>query len=79
MSERTTVKGSAQSSRRRFLQTGAALAGGSAVGTYAPAQAQAHENLPPNVPEWMKAPGAPTGDQPNGAPSHFEKGVVKNI
>ena len=27
----------------------------------------------------MKAPGAPTGDQPYGAPSLYEKGVVKNI
>jgi sulfane dehydrogenase subunit SoxC len=80
---RVTDKPAAQSSRRRFLQAGAALAGGSAVGalggTDTPAQAQVSENLPPNVPEWMKAPGAPTGDQPYGAPSPYEKGVVKNL
>ena len=52
---------------------------GALGGTDAPAQAQANENLPPNVPEWMKAPGAPTGDQPYGAPSPYEKGVVKNV
>src|SRR5512133_1521713 len=71
-SMRITDKPAAQSSRRRFLQAGAALAGGSAVGalggTDTPAQAQVSENLPPNVPEWMKAPGAPTGDQLYGAP-----------
>ena len=79
----TFDKSAARSSRRRFLQAGAALAGGSAVGalggTEAPAQALANENLPPNVPEWMKAPGAPMGDQPYGTPSPYEKGVVKNI
>lgn len=73
----------AQSSRRYFLQTGAALAAGSAVGalsgTDALAQAQASENLPPNVPEWMKVPGAPMGEQPYGTPSPYEKGVIKNI
>jgi sulfane dehydrogenase subunit SoxC len=80
---RITDKPAARSSRRRFLQAGAVLAGGSAVGalggTDTPAQAQVSENLPPNVPEWMKAPGAPTGDQLYGAPSPYEKGVVKNV
>jgi sulfane dehydrogenase subunit SoxC len=80
---RVTDKPPARSSRRRFLRAGAALAGGSAVGALggpdALAQALANENLPPNVPEWMKAPGAPTGDQLYGAPSPYEKGVVKNI
>ncbi|MFL6837836.1 MAG: molybdopterin-dependent oxidoreductase, partial [Bradyrhizobium sp.] len=75
-------KPAARSSRRRFLQAGAALAGGSAVGalggTDALAQARATENLPPNVPEWMKTPGAPMGDQPYGTPSPYEKSVVKN-
>jgi sulfane dehydrogenase subunit SoxC len=35
--------------------------------------------VPPNVPEWMKAPGDPMGSQPYGTPSPFEKNVVKNI
>jgi sulfane dehydrogenase subunit SoxC len=78
-----TDKPAAQRSRRNFLQAGAVLAGGSAVGalggTNALAQAPGGENLPPNVPEWMKTPGAPMGDQPYGTPSPFEKGVVKNI
>jgi sulfane dehydrogenase subunit SoxC len=79
----TVEKAAAQPSRRHLLQTGGALAAGSAVGalggTDALAQAQAGENLPPNVPEWMKTPGAPMGDQPYGTPSPYEKGIVKNI
>jgi sulfane dehydrogenase subunit SoxC len=37
------------------------------------------DNLPPNVPEWMKTPGDPMGSQLYGTPSSFEKGVGKNI
>jgi sulfane dehydrogenase subunit SoxC len=37
------------------------------------------QNLPPNVPEWMKVPGDPMGSQLYGTPSSFEKPVVKNI
>ncbi|MBR0751699.1 sulfite dehydrogenase [Bradyrhizobium jicamae] len=81
MSEQTTDKRVREASRRHFLQAGAALAGGSAVaglgGTTALADNGA--NLPPNVPEWMKTPGDPMGSQPYGAPSAYEKGVVKNI
>ncbi|MDH2384833.1 sulfite dehydrogenase [Bradyrhizobium sp. CER78] len=44
-----------------------------------PALAEQENNLPPNVPEWMKAPGDPMGSQPYGTPSVHEKGVVKNI
>jgi sulfane dehydrogenase subunit SoxC len=36
-------------------------------------------NLPPNVPEWMKTPGAPVGGQRYGLPSPFEKAVVRNV
>jgi sulfane dehydrogenase subunit SoxC len=84
MSE-ATGKTSRKASRRHFLQASAALAGGSAIaglnGTGALAEQASSEagNLPPNVPEWMKAPGDPMGSQPYGAPSPFEKGVVKNI
>ncbi|MGN1290309.1 MAG: sulfite dehydrogenase, partial [Bradyrhizobium sp.] len=62
-------------------QAGAALAGGSAMAGVAgsPALAEQGNNLPPNVPEWMKAPGDPMGSQPYGTPSVHEKGVVKNI
>lgn len=69
---------SVRSSRRRFLQGSSAMAGGLVLGAGGSASAQT-ENLPPNVPEWMKAPGDPMGSQPYGAPSPFEKGVVKNI
>ncbi|MBR1219209.1 sulfite dehydrogenase [Bradyrhizobium sp. U87765 SZCCT0131] len=70
-------------SRRSVLR--GAVAGGLAAGSLA-ATARAAEpaaqgagNLPPHVPEWMKAPGAPTGEQPYGLPSPFEKDVVRNI
>jgi len=39
----------------------------------APALAEdASSNVPPNIPEWMKAPGDPMGSQPYGAPSPFD-------
>lgn len=81
MSEHTTDKRVREASRRRFLQAGAALAGGSAISGVAgsPALAEQGNNLPPSVPEWMKAPGDPMGSQPYGTPSVHEKGVVKNI
>jgi sulfane dehydrogenase subunit SoxC len=70
-------------SRRRFLREGGALVGGAVVasglaGRKASAAENA-ENLPPNVPQWMKTPGDPLGSQPYGTPSIFEKDVVKNI
>ena len=49
------------------------LAGGEAL-----AAGDSADNLPPNVPEWMKTPGDPMGSQPYGTPSPFEKAVVKN-
>jgi len=81
MSEHTTDKRVREASRRRFLQASAALAGGSAIAGVAGSTALAEQgnNLPPNVPEWMKAPGDPMGSQPYGTPSVYEKGVVKNI
>ncbi|QIG91344.1 MULTISPECIES: sulfite dehydrogenase [unclassified Bradyrhizobium] len=81
MSEHTTDKRVREASRRQFLQAGAALAGGSAMAAVAGSTALADQgnNLPPNVPEWMKAPGDPMGSQPYGTPSVHEKGVVKNI
>ncbi|MGY3528180.1 MULTISPECIES: sulfite dehydrogenase [Bradyrhizobium] len=81
MSEHTRDKRVREASRRRFLQAGAALAGGSAIAGVAGTTALAEQgnNLPPNVPEWMKAPGEAMGSQPYGTPSVHEKGVVKNI
>jgi sulfane dehydrogenase subunit SoxC len=76
----------ALTSRRRFLREGGALMGGAVLagglgGSEAPAataEAKAG-NLPPDIPQWMKAPGDPMGSQLYGTPSPFEKGVVKNI
>jgi sulfane dehydrogenase subunit SoxC len=77
MSERTNANRERRPSRRHLLQAGAAVAGGAALGA-TPAVADTG-NLPPGIPEWMKTPGAPMGDQPYGTPSVYEKGVVKNI
>ncbi|GGI33201.1 sulfite dehydrogenase [Bradyrhizobium guangdongense] len=68
---------SARTTRRRFLQ-GGAVASGVVLGAGVSAAAET-DNLPPHVPDWMKTPGDPMGSQPYGAPSPFEKGVIKNI
>ena len=71
-------------SRRRFLREGGALVGGAVLagglaGSKTQAAGENADNLPPNIPEWMKTPGDPMGSQPYGTPSPFEKDVVKNI
>jgi sulfane dehydrogenase subunit SoxC len=70
-------------SRRRFLREGSALMGGAVLGGLAGSEASTAtantDNLPPNVPEWMKTPGDPMGSQLYGTPSPFEKNVIKNI
>ncbi|MCP3460990.1 sulfite dehydrogenase [Bradyrhizobium sp. CCGUVB23] len=70
-------------SRRQFLREGGTLVGGAAVSAVVGGDALADplngENLPPNVPEWMKSPGDPVGSQLYGTPSPFEKGVTRNI
>jgi len=53
-------------SRRRFLREGGVLVGGAVVagslaGSKALAENESRDNLPPNVPEWMKTPGDPMG------------------
>ena len=58
---------------------GAVLGGLASSGALAATDAGNADNLPPNIPEWMKTPGAPMGDQLYGTPSPFEKGVIKNI
>ena len=75
----------AVTSRRGFLRESGALMGGAVLGGLAGSEALAAtaaddaSNLPPNIPEWMKAPGAPMGDQLYGVPSPFEKDVIHNI
>lgn len=71
-------------SRRRFLGESAALLGGvvtAVAATDATAQTvqKGNENLPPNVPEWMKSPGADNGSEVYGTPSKFEKSVIRNV
>jgi len=71
-------------SRRHLLRQGGALVGGAVLlGGLAGAEAQAAgvgaDNLPPNIPGWMTAPGEAMGSEPYGLPSRFEKDVVKNI
>src|ERR1700692_3934406 len=72
-------------SRRQMLGQGGVALGGAVMSAVAGGQASAQtqaspsENVPPNIPEWMKAPGDPMGSQPYGTPSPFEKNVVKNI
>ena len=77
---KTTDRAPVTASRRRFLREGA-VAGGAVLagGLVRDVRAEGSENLPPNVPEWMKTPGEEMGSQPYGTPSPFEKGVVKNI
>ena len=70
----------AATSRRRFLRAGAAVGGAAFASIISRGSTAADaDNLPPNVPEWMKVPGDPMGSQPYGTPSPFEKNVVKNI
>src|SRR5258708_36703333 len=77
-------KGLAATTRRRFLRNsgivvGGVVVAGSLAGSEASAATENADNLPPNVPEWMKTPGDPMGSQLYGMPSPFEKDVVKNI
>lgn len=76
--------GNPSRSRRTFLRDGGAAVGSLVAGAAMSRQARADDtkaadNLPPNVPEWMKAPGADVGSQPYGTPSPFEKNVIRNI
>ena len=80
----TTAESKPLKSRRQFLEASAAVLGGAiaaSVGTDALAEAaqKGGENLPPNIPEWMKMPGADTGSEIYGTPSKFEKSVIRNV
>ena len=62
-------------SRRSFLRQSVALTGGALTGN-ALAQTPA-DNLPPNIPAWMKREGRALSDGKYGLPSAFEKEVVR--
>jgi len=65
-------------SRRRFLTGttvgGLSLIAGAGLGE---AMAAGDDNLPPNVPEWMKTLGPGVTARPYGTPSAFEKDVIR--
>ena len=64
-----------RSSRRSFLRLGAAAAGGAML--VRTGNAAAPESSPPGEPDWTAATGAGVVDQPYGAPSKFEKDVIR--
>ena len=64
-----------RNSRRSFLRLGAAAAGGAML--VRTGNAAAPESSPPGEPDWTEATGAGVVDQPYGAPSKFEKDVIR--
>jgi len=74
MNERTNSGG-----RRRFLARAGLVGGAALAGGLPPVRALAkgEENLPPNVPEWMRTLGPGVTASPYGTPSPFEKAVVR--
>lgn len=82
-----------QSSRRDFLRRGVAagglLAATATTGVYGSSAVTAHTtaatavpddaDTPLEIPEWSRAPGAPTGGQPYGQPSAYEKKVIRHL
>ncbi|MEW6768745.1 MAG: sulfite dehydrogenase [Pseudomonadota bacterium] len=84
MAERDDLGDGSHKSRRAFLSDAAALVGIAAAGSVSGAAVaeetkKALDNGPPNIPEWMKAPGADVGSQTYGTPSPFEKSVIRNV
>ncbi|MBR0897646.1 sulfite dehydrogenase [Bradyrhizobium tropiciagri] len=82
MKSGSRVEATRSSTRRQFLAAGSLAVGGAAAlvasgEALAAEPAAGAENLPPNVPEWMKQPGADTGSEPYGLPSKFEKSIVR--
>jgi len=65
--------------RNSGIVVGGVVVAGSLAGSEASAATENADNLPPNVPDWMKTPGDPMGSQLYGMPSSFEKDVIKNI
>ncbi len=69
-----TARGSGSAtSRRDLLRYGGGMIGGALLSEIETTEASAEfaANAPPNVPEWMKAPGDPVGSELYGTPSPF--------
>jgi sulfane dehydrogenase subunit SoxC len=64
-----------RNSRRSFLRLGAAAAGGAML--VRTGNAAAPESSPPGEPDWTEATGSGVVDRPYGAPSKFEKDVIR--
>jgi sulfane dehydrogenase subunit SoxC len=64
-------------SRRRLLQSAAALGGSAVVGADESVLAANPNNLPPNVPPWTRSLGDGVAARPYGQPSKFEKHVAR--
>ena len=64
-------------SKRKLLASAGAIGLGGLVPNSAIAQFAGSENMPPNIPTWMKSLGEPVNWRPYGLPSEFEKHVVK--
>lgn len=65
-------------SRRLFLAQSLAVSGSAALGSAALA-GESIDNLPPNVPQWMKREGHALTWQDYTLPSKFEKHVVRSV
>lgn len=70
--------------RRKFLARGlaataAVAAGASTVRSVQAQSAAVGDNLPPNVPKWMREQGGGFINPPYGLPSPFEKNVVRKL
>lgn len=65
--------------RRRFLKTGAFMAGGTVAGGWLAPNAAARDNanLPPNVPPWTQTLGPGVDVREYGSPSQFEAHVKR--
>ena len=64
-------------SRRQFLKQSALVAGAGAIGMEQGIAKSSDENLPPNVPAWMKKTGRGVVTVPYGVPSLHEENVIR--
>ena len=65
------------SSRRQFLKHSAFMAGAGALGIEGSFAKTSSDNLPPNVPAWMKTMGRGVVTVPYGKPSVYEDKVIR--